>query len=269
MPGWQVPANGSTVTAPIHGFLADACAPGNILRDGASNQAVTRWYVPDRHTLAVPSRTNVIHEAGRQGGYALTEVGRELRVARICAGKTQRQIGAAVGRSASRISRVEAGKVRRVSLVELMTIAAAVGLKLWAKCYPGGRRPLDSAQLGLIERFNARLHRAWRRELEAVIPLPGDLRAIDEMIRIDGCSCAVEAITRLADVQAQVRPARAKQRDIGADRLILLVNGSHANRRMLHDAEPLMREAFPIATRQALAALGEGRDPQGDCLILV
>jgi len=217
----------------------------------------------------MPSRTNVIHEASRQAGWALVTIGREFRVARIRAGRTQRQVGAAIGRSGSRISRIEAGKVRRVPLTELMTVAAAVGLKLWAQCFPGGRRPLDGAQLRLIERFNARLHTSWRRELEAVIPLPGDLRAIDEVLRSDGCSCAVEAITRLADVQAQLRPARAKQRDIGADRLILLVAGSLANRRMLYEAGPLIREAFPIGTREALGALAEGRDPGGDCLIVL
>jgi hypothetical protein len=215
------------------------------------------------------ARTNPIHEARRQASWFVAEIGRELRVARVCTGRTQRHIGLTVGRSASRISRIEAGKVQRVSLPELMSIAAAVGLKVWVKCFPGGRRPLDAAQLGLIERFNARLHPSWRRELEAVIPLPGDLRATDELIRIEGCSCAVEAITRFADVQAQVRPARAKQRDIGANRLILLVAGSRSNRRMVQEAGPVLREVFPIGPRVALKALAEGRDPGGDCLILL
>jgi transcriptional regulator with XRE-family HTH domain len=217
----------------------------------------------------MPSRTNPVHEARHRGTWVLLEIGRELRVARIRAGMIQRQVATGVGCSASRISRIEAGRVSRVPLVELMTIAAAVGMKVWARCVPGGRRPLDAAQLSLLERFNARLNHAWRRKLEAVIPLPGDLRAVDEMLRIEGCSCAVEAITRFADVQAQVRPARAKQRDIGADRLILLVSGSHANRRMLHEAGPILREAFSIGSRQALRALAEGRDPGGDCLILL
>lgn len=221
------------------------------------------------HNRAMPSRTNVIHEASRQTAWALHQIGRECRVARIQAGMTQRQVAAAVGRSQPRISHVEAGAVSRISLAELVRIAAAVGLKCWTKTFPSGRRPLDSAQLGLLERFNARLHPSWTRELEAVIPLPGDLRAIDEVIRTDSCACAVEAITRLADVQAQVRPVRAKQRDIGADRLILLVSATHANRHTLREARSLIREAFPIATRQALIALARGKDPGGNCLILL
>jgi transcriptional regulator with XRE-family HTH domain len=225
--------------------------------------------MPSAHNPAMPSRTNVIHEASRQAAWALHEIGREYRLARIQAGMTQRQVGAAAGRSQSRVSRVEAGAVPRISLVELMRIAAAIGLKLWTKTFPGGRRPLDSAQLSLLRRFNARLHQSWSHELEAVIPLPGDLRAVDELIRSSTCSCAVEAITRFVDVQAQVRPARAKQRDIGADRLILLISATHANRRTLHAAGPIIRETFPISTRHALVALARGRDPGGNCLILL
>src|SRR5687768_2313143 len=215
------------------------------------------------------NRTNPIHEAARMARWVLLQIGRELHIARIRAGMTQRQVGVAVGRSASRISRIEAGKVAGVSVPELMRIAAAVGLKLYVNTYPGGRRPLDAPQLALINVFNARLHQSWRRELEKVVPLPGDLRAADELISIETCSAAVEAITRFADVQAQVRSARAKQRDLGADRLILLVKGSHANRRMLREAGAIVSENFPIATREALRALKAGEDPGGDCLILM
>jgi len=215
------------------------------------------------------NRTNPIHEAARMATWVLLQIGRELHVARIRAGMTQRQVGAAVGRSASRISRIEAGKVPGVSVPELMRIAAAVGLKLYVNAYPGGRRPLDAPQLALMNAFNSRLHQSWRRELEKVVPLPGDLRAADELISIETCSAAVEAITRFADVQAQVRSARAKQRDLGADRLILLVKGSHANRRMLREAGVIIREEFPIGTRDALRALEAGEDPGGDCLIIM
>jgi transcriptional regulator with XRE-family HTH domain len=217
----------------------------------------------------MPSRTNPIHEATRQSRWVLMQLGREVRVARTRNGQTQRQVGAAIGRSASRISRIEAGRVSRLSVAEVMTVAAAVGLKAWLKVFPGGRRPLDAAQLALLERFNRRLHSSWLRQIEVVVPLPGDLRAVDELIRNDGCSCAVEAITRFADVQAQVRAARAKQRDLEVDRLILLVSNTHANRRMLREAGPILQESFPIGTRPALRLLGSGRDPMGDCLVII
>jgi transcriptional regulator with XRE-family HTH domain len=217
----------------------------------------------------MPSRENPIHEAIRRAAWVRMQIGRELRIARISAGMTQRQVGHAIGRSASRISRIEAAKVSNISVLEWSKIAAAAGLKLHVTTYPTGRRPLDAPQLALLGDLNGRLHASWRRQLEATIPLPGDLRAVDELIRTDACSCAVEAFTRLADLQRQVRSSRTKQRDIGADRLILLVRASRANRRMLHEAEPFLQDGFPIGTRAALHALAAGKDPGGDCLILL
>jgi transcriptional regulator with XRE-family HTH domain len=217
----------------------------------------------------VPNRQNPIHEASRRATWVLFETGRELRVARYREGMTQRQVGDAAHRSASRISRIEAGKVGGVSMAELMRVAAAVGLRLYVATYPGGRRPLDTPQLEMLRALNARIHPTWRRELEKVMPKPGDLRAVDELISMPTFTCAIEAISRFADVQAQVRSARAKQRDLAATRLIHLIKASHANRRMLHEAGEIVRENFPIGTRQALRLLGAGKDPGGDCLILI
>lgn len=180
---------------------------------------------------------------------------------------TQREVGAAIGRTGSWVSLVELAQAPRVSVAELTRLSAAVGLKLYVNAYPAGRRPLDAPQIDLLNAFNARLHPGWRRELEKVMPRESDLRAVDELLTRGPCTVAVEAITRFADVQAQVRSARAKQRDLGATRLILLVKGTHSNRRMLRDVGPLVRNEFPIATRAAMLALAAGSDPGGDCLI--
>ena len=214
-------------------------------------------------------RTSPIQEARRRTTWVLLTVGREIRTARHRSGMTQRSVGAAIGRSASWISRIESGHVRRVALAELIVVSAAVGLKLVVNAYPAWRRPLDAPQLDLLNRFNARLHGSWRRELEKVMPRHDDLRAVDELITLGDCACAVEAITRLADAQGQVRAARAKQRDLGAAHLILLVKSSHANRRMLREVGPILVESFPVGTRAALRALSAGRDPGGDCLIVL
>lgn len=215
------------------------------------------------------NRTNPIHDATRRAAWVHLQVCRDLRVARIVAGLTQRQVGVRIRRSASWVSRLEAGKVRTISLVELARVAAAVGLNLHVTTFPAGRRPLDAPQVALLESFNRRLHPSWRRRMEVPVPIPGDHRAIDEVIRTDICSCAVEAYTRLADGERQVRSARTKQRDVGVTRLILLVKGSRANRRLLHELGPLILEEFPIGTREAMKALAAGRDPGGDCLILL
>jgi hypothetical protein len=181
----------------------------------------------------------------------------------------QRDVGHAIGRHGSWISLIEAGKVPGVAIAELAVVAAAVGLRLYVNAYPGGRRPLDAAQLGLLKAFNDRLHPSWRREIEKVMPRPGDLRAADEFLTNELASCSVEAITRFADVQAQVRSARAKQRDLGATRLVLVVRGTRANRRMLTEAADVLRTTLPVGTRAALQALGAGDDPGGDCLVLL
>ena len=129
------------------------------------------------------------------------------------------------------------------------------------KTYPGGRRPLDAGQLALLAAFNARLHPTWSRRLEVVVPIEGDLRAADEVIRTDACSCSVEAITRLADLQRQTRSGRAKQRDLKADRLILVVKGSHANRRLLRAAGRIVDDAFPIRRAKRFARSVSARIP--------
>ncbi len=101
------------------------------------------------------------------------------------------------------------------------------------------------------------------------MPDARDLRAADCRITIPGCAVLVEAITRFVDAQAQTRSAQRKRRDLGADRLILLLADTGANRRALRDAGPAFLAAFVISPRVALRALADGRDPDGDAIILL
>ncbi len=89
------------------------------------------------------------------------------------------------------------------------------------------------------------------------------------LLRNRGVTVGVEAISRLRDVQAQVRAAQLKRRDAEVLRLVLLVAATHANRRALASAEAVVRTEFKIGTRSALGALAEGRDPGGDALVLL
>jgi hypothetical protein len=88
------------------------------------------------------------------------------------------------------------------------------------------------------------------------------------VLRRGAVSVGVEAISRLRDVQAQVRAARLKQKDAEIQRLILLIAATHANRRALTAAGP-MRADFALTTRDALAALGAGGDPGDDAIVLL
>jgi hypothetical protein len=87
---------------------------------------------------------------------------------------------------------------------------------------------------------------------------------------IDGAGfrAMVEAETRLNDLQATERRARGKQRDLGLDRLILLVADTRHNRAVL-EAHPELFERYPISTRACLLALRDGRDPGGDAIVVL
>jgi len=85
----------------------------------------------------------------------------------------------------------------------------------------------------------------------------------------DDVSVAVEVITRLRDVQAQIRAAHLKWRDFDANRLVVVVAQSHANRTALRSLGDLLAADFPVGPRAAAAALAEGRDPGGNAIVVV
>jgi transcriptional regulator with XRE-family HTH domain len=215
------------------------------------------------------NRQSALQEASRAAAWVLRMIGRELHVARITAGMTQRQVAAALHTSTSHVSRVEHGLIRGLTMAQLHRHAAVVGLRPYVNLYPLIARPLDSAQLQLFERFRPRIAAEWRVALETPMPIPGDLRAADALLSIPGCRCVIELITRLADFQAQLRSARRKVRDLGANRLILVVAGTHTNRRAIRDSGRAVDEAFPVRTKEALIRLAAGADPGGDALILL
>jgi hypothetical protein len=147
--------------------------------------------------------------------------------------------------------------------------AAAVGLKLSIKLWPVGGGIRDAAQARYAAAFIARVGRAWKIVLEAPIPTPGDLRAVDILMLAGPVRIAVEVITRLADLQAQVRAAQLKARDIGATRLILVVAGTNANRAALRGVQSTLISSFDLDTRRLLAELAAGRDPGRDGVIVI
>jgi transcriptional regulator with XRE-family HTH domain len=206
---------------------------------------------------------------GTMRGLQLTRTfGAEVRQARLSAGLSQQQVGAAVGVSHTQISRIELAQLQTLSFSLAARLAAILGLELAMVLRPTGSPMRDRAHLALIERLRVRLAPGllWRTE----VPMPGyrDLRALDALTGSDGWTAAIEAETRLHDGQSIERRARLKQRDIGATRLILLLLESRANRQAL-DLSPEMCARFPVSQRQALARLGRGQDPGGDALILL
>lgn len=217
----------------------------------------------------MPGRTRSIDLARHHWSRTAIAVGDDLRAARHVLGLTLRQVGAAIGVSQSEVSRRELGRSRRLTGEKLAVHAAAVGLRLSVKLWPIGGGVRDAAQARYVSAFLARVGRAWRVTLEAPIEQRGDLRAVDVLLVNGASRIAVEVITRLADLQAQVRAAQLKARDIEATRLILVIAGTHANRRTLAAVRSTLVASFDLDTRRLLADLGAGRDPGRDGIILL
>ena len=215
------------------------------------------------------TRTRALDDARRRWETTARGIGEELRGARRMLGITQARLGEAIGVSQSQISRRESGRARRLTGADLAVHAAAVGLSLSVKLWPIGAGLRDEAQSRYIAEFVRRVGHAWRVMLEAPIPLAGDLRAIDVLLRSGDVLIAVEVITRLADIQAQVRAAQLKARDVGAIRLVLVVAATRANRDALAAARPSLVGAFDTETRRVLADLARGADPGRDAIIVL
>ncbi len=155
------------------------------------------------------------------------------------------------------------------SVVEdLATQAVAVGLRLSTKLYPVGGSLRDANQLTMINRYREVVAPGgWAIKLEAPVGGTGDLRAFDLVLSRPPIYVAHEFVSRLRDVQAQIRPLIRKQHDSGIQRLVLVVAATHANRRAVAEAGLILGEAFPLGTRTVLAALRAGRAPAANGLV--
>ncbi len=216
----------------------------------------------------MPPRTQTLAEARRFEAWLRADAGRELRLARHISGATLQQVADRVRSSKSTISRIERGRSPSVTLEQIVLVAASVGLRPSLKFYPTQRPIRDQGQLELLGALTTRMHPSWHHRHEVPMPRTGDLRAADMVSSIPGCRIVIEAYRRFADAQAQVRAARAKQRDLGADRVVILIEDTRINRRAMAAALEL-EQSFPVPPRTLLAALGAGRDPGGDAIILM
>jgi transcriptional regulator with XRE-family HTH domain len=200
---------------------------------------------------------------------ALARIGEELRNARLAAGLTQRQVGAAAGISHAQVSRIELGRAPRVPYATLAVIAAVLGLDLPLRTFVSGDPIRDAAQLALLARLRAVIpdHLTWRSEV--LLKLPGDRRAWDGEIGGGVWRLPVDAETRLHDVQALARREALKRRDDGNPTVLLLVADTRHNRRMLRLAAADLAAAFPLAGSIALASLRAGELPSASAIVLL
>jgi transcriptional regulator with XRE-family HTH domain len=234
----------------------------------AASGSKQRISEPFHDRCLMATRTRAVDEAKHRWARQSIEIAADLRAQRRALGLTQREVARALGKSKSHIGRVERQQVARLAAVDLVRHAAVLGLRASIKLFPIGGAIRDAAQVRYITRFVERVGRPWRIRLDVPIPLAGDLRAVDVLME-GSCRIAVEVVTRLSDLQAMLRAAQLKQRDIAADRLIIVVAATHANRRVLAETRSALIATFDLDTQRTIAKLAAGADPGHDAIILL
>ena len=218
---------------------------------------------------AMGSRERAIDIGAARAREILARLPAEARSARLDAGLSQIEVAKVLRISRSQYSRIERGLSPDLTISTAIRMFAVLGFDLSMRPYPDGDAIKDAAQVELLSRLRARCHPslAWRTEVP--LPLPGDRRAWDATITGEAIRAAVEAETRLRDLQALDRRLALKERDGGFDRLILLVLGSRANRSIIRAHADSLAIRFPVAGATALERLASASDLGGNALILL
>ena len=112
----------------------------------------------------MPTRRDLVAEAGSSGRRALNGVGTELREARLVAGLSQRTVAARLGTSQRRIGRVEFGTLQDLGIVAISRHAAVLGLQ--------------AAAAGVFT------HVSWRHWPRRVFALPQELPGYWRRLRV-------------------------------------------------------------------------------------
>jgi transcriptional regulator with XRE-family HTH domain len=214
------------------------------------------------------ARERPTDRAERRIDETLLALGRELRRARIGSGLSQGSLEEATGISKSEVGRIERGRARSVPVRVLIRQATALGLVLPLRMYPDGDAIRDAGHARLLERFRIRLHPSLRWQTEVPLPIPGDRRSWDAIVRGTAWRIGIEAETVLDDAQAVDRRVSLKGRDGGVSHVVLLVADTPRNRRALNAVRTGFSD-FPLRTRELLAALAAGRDPGGSGIVVM
>jgi hypothetical protein len=178
-----------------------------------------------------------------------------------------------VARSASisvtELSRIERGLAPWASLLVLAQLCAIVGLDLAARAYPGGAPIRDARHAALLEKFHSLLHPDLSWASEVPLPIPGDHRAWDGLVRGSGWRYGAEAELNPADGQALLRRLNLKIRDGGVDGVILLLRDTRQSRQLRRELHAELAAHFPVPGRRTVKLLGGGFDPGGSSIVVL
>jgi len=101
------------------------------------------------------------------------------------------------------------------------------------------------------------------------LPMAGERRAWDLLLRIPLQLVGVEAETKIRDVQAFVRRIREREREGGADVIVVVLSESAHNRRVLSQLLEALGPRYSTPPRSVLRALREGRPLAGGGVVIV
>ncbi|MEO5704066.1 MAG: helix-turn-helix domain-containing protein [Candidatus Limnocylindrales bacterium] len=183
-------------------------------------------------------------------------------------GLSLREAAERLGTSHDRLARAEKADPSALTIDLAARLAALLGLQLAVSLHPDGDAIRDRPQLGLLERFRRRLPALATWRTEVAVPIAGDQRSGDAMVTIPAVEMLVEAETHLGDFQAVERRIGAKARDLGANRVVLLLADTRHNRTMVNTI-PAIRQRFPVDQRSWFRAIANGEDPGGDALVIL
>jgi transcriptional regulator with XRE-family HTH domain len=224
----------------------------------------------DRHDAPMTTRQRPGDLGAEDARRQLQTAGREIRAARRALGISVAAAARRAGTSASQFGRIERSVLRRPSVDQVFRAARAVGLEPALRLHLVGARIRDKAQLGVLARFESLLAPPLRLRREVPVPLPGDLRAWDGRITDGMATASIEAESKLWDAQATERRIALKSRDDpDAGIVILVLNRTAHNRRVLAEHREALRSRFPLDGAAIARALRSGKLPPAGGIILV
>lgn len=187
-------------------------------------------------------------------------IGREILLTRTNAGLSRRAAARLAGVSPATLRSVELGEAS-VRIGTACRVAAAVGLKVWAKAFPVREPSLrDTGQLHLAELLRSICHAAYRVAFEVGM---SERRSIDVVVFGATEIIAVEIYRMIVDLQAQYRSAAAKRDELAAlhqrpVRLVLVLEDTRRNRAALREHAGVLATLLPADSREVLRALRSG-----------
>jgi transcriptional regulator with XRE-family HTH domain len=218
----------------------------------------------------MPTRETRLDRGRRRGRQSVRKLVNELADARRTLSLSQQAVADAIGCSQSEISRLEnLVAIDGASLVELSSIASVLGLELSVGLHPVGEPLRDKGHQALIARLRAILSPAFRVIAEAPLPTLGDRRAWDLLLRLPQQLIGVEAETSIRDMQTLVRHTHQRERDGGADVVLLVLADSRTNRRLENQLRQALGPSYGAAPRALLKSLRNGQPLPGSGVVLL